>query len=158
MQPAKVIADETGKAKSRMPGRVELREYEYKRHGTQTLIAALNVTTGLVCGVVGETRTETDFVSFLDDLLSSKDNSVSWRIVCDNLNTHLSEGVVRLVAKHSQIIEDLGEKASLAFLIPWLLAKLFLEIPTTGSCLHSLPNMPRGSIRSRCGFQSWLAK
>ena len=33
-----------------------------------------------------------------------------WRIVCDNLNTHLSESVVRLVARHCGINDDLGEK------------------------------------------------
>jgi hypothetical protein len=43
------------------PGKVERREFEYKRHGTQTLIAAFNVTTGEVEGVVGNTRTERDF-------------------------------------------------------------------------------------------------
>ena len=32
------------------PGQVERREYEYKRHGTQTLIAAFDVTTGQVRG------------------------------------------------------------------------------------------------------------
>ena len=34
-----------------MPGKVERREFEYRRHGTQTLIAAFNVTTGKVEGV-----------------------------------------------------------------------------------------------------------
>jgi hypothetical protein len=39
-----------------MPGKVERREFEYKRHGSQTLIAAFNVSTGAVEGVVGNTR------------------------------------------------------------------------------------------------------
>jgi hypothetical protein len=38
------------------PGKVERREFEYKRHGTQTLIAAFDVTTGEVEGVVGNTQ------------------------------------------------------------------------------------------------------
>ena len=54
-----------------MPGKVERREFEYKRHGTQTLIAAFNVTSGEVEGVVGNTRTEKDFARFLRRLLSS---------------------------------------------------------------------------------------
>ena len=45
-----------------VPGKVERREFEYRRNGTQTLIAAFNVTTGEVEGVVGNTRTEKDFV------------------------------------------------------------------------------------------------
>jgi hypothetical protein len=46
-------------------GKVERREFEYKRHGTQTLIAAFEVATGTVEGVVGDTRTEADWAAFL---------------------------------------------------------------------------------------------
>ena len=110
MQPSEMVASESGAKDIRKPGKVELREYEYKRHGTQTLIAAFNVTTGIVSGVIGETRTEKDFVSFLDTLFSSKNDEVLWRIICDNLNTHVSEGVVRLVSRHCGLTDDLGEK------------------------------------------------
>jgi hypothetical protein len=47
------------------PGKVERREFEYRRHGTQTLIAAFDVATGKVEGVIGNTRTEKDFARFL---------------------------------------------------------------------------------------------
>ena len=110
MQPAKAAMPVSGTNKVRKPGKVELREYEYKRHGTQTLIASLNVTTGMVCGVVGDTRTEEDFAAFVDNLLSCADQTVLWRIVCDNLNTHLSESLVRVVARHCALTDDLGEK------------------------------------------------
>ena len=53
-----------------MPGKVERREFEYRRHGTQTLIAAFNVATGKVEGMIGNTRTENDFARFLRNLLS----------------------------------------------------------------------------------------
>jgi len=43
-----------------MPGKVERREFEYIRHGTQTLIAAFDVVTGKVQGSVGNSRTEAD--------------------------------------------------------------------------------------------------
>jgi hypothetical protein len=46
------------------PGHVERREFEYIRHGTKALIAAFDVTSGKVCGAIGDTRTEADFVSF----------------------------------------------------------------------------------------------
>ena len=82
------------------PGQVERREFEYRRHGTQTLIAGFDVTTGKVGGVVGNTRTEQDFARFLDNLLSSAAPNTRWDIVCDNLDIHLSESVVRLVARH----------------------------------------------------------
>ena len=53
------------------PGKVERCELEYRRHGTQTLIAGFDVTIGKVVGVIGDTRTEQDFARFLDTLLSS---------------------------------------------------------------------------------------
>lgn len=93
-----------------VPGKVERCEFEYKRHGTQTLIAAFNVTTGEVEGVVGNTRTEKDFTRFLRHLLSSAAPTTNWAIVCDNLNIHLSESVVRLVARVCGLKLELGVK------------------------------------------------
>ncbi len=80
------------------PGQVERREFEYIRHGTKALIAAFDVATGKVCGTIGDTRTEADFVMFLADLFASAPPTARWQVVCDNLNTHMSEGVTRLVA------------------------------------------------------------
>ena len=97
-------------------GLVERREFEYKRHGTQTLIAAFDVATGKLHGVVGESRTEQDFVAFLDAILDAGASDQQWRIVCDNLNTHISEGVVRLVARHCGIKDELGQKAKTGIL------------------------------------------
>jgi hypothetical protein len=92
------------------PGMVERREFEYRRHGTQTLIAAFDVVTGKVQGSVGDSRTEADFVAYLEALFASDENASGWKIICDNLNTHVSDGVVRLVARLSGVNEDLGEK------------------------------------------------
>src|SRR5512142_3161785 len=85
------------------PGKVERREFEYLRHGTQTLIAAFDVATGQVTGVVGDTRTEADFRDFLAGLFASAAPTLCWRVVCDNLNTHLSDGVLRPVAEACRI-------------------------------------------------------
>ncbi len=52
-------------------GKIERREYEYRRHGTQALIAAFEISTGQVQGTVGDTRTEEDYVRFLEDLFAS---------------------------------------------------------------------------------------
>jgi hypothetical protein len=92
------------------PGYIERREFEYIRHGTKTLIAAFDVTSGKVRGTIGDTRTEVDFVSFLETLFASAPPTTRWEVVCDNLNTHMSEGVVRLVAHHCGIDDELGEK------------------------------------------------
>jgi hypothetical protein len=73
------------------PGKIERREYEYKRHGTQALIAAFDVATGQIQGTVGDTRTADDYVSFLEGLFASSAATTPWSVVCDNLNTHVSE-------------------------------------------------------------------
>ena len=48
-------------------------------------------------------------MSFLDHLFASAPTA-RWRVVCDNLNTHMSEGVTRLVADLCGINDDLREK------------------------------------------------
>src|SRR3979490_3361121 len=83
-----------------VPGKVERHEFEYRRHGTQALIAAFDVTTGEVEGVIGNTRSEKDFARFFGNLLNSAAPDTRWDIVCDNLNIHLSESGFRLVAPH----------------------------------------------------------
>ena len=64
----------SGRHRRRRAGRaeqVERREFEYIRHGTKALIAAFDVATGKVRGTIGDSRTEADFVSFLDSLFGS---------------------------------------------------------------------------------------
>ena len=53
------------------PGRCKRVEFEYRRHGTQTLIATLNVATGRIDqATVGDTRTEQDLEVHLTHLLA----------------------------------------------------------------------------------------
>ncbi|AJY77849.1 DDE endonuclease [Paenibacillus beijingensis] len=87
------------------PGLVERREFEYVRHGTQCLIANLEVATGQVIrSSVGDTRTEDDFVRHVEQLLA-QDPEGEWVLVTDQLDTLRSEGIVRLVARHCGIDE-----------------------------------------------------
>lgn len=92
------------------PGKVELQEFEYVRHGTQTLMANLEVATGAVLEPsVGPTRTEQDLAEHLTRTLAH-DPAAEWIFVSDQLNTHQSEALVRLVAERCAPDLDLGVK------------------------------------------------
>jgi transposase len=92
-------------------GKPQAIEFEYKRHGTQSLLAGLNVATGKVSGQVRDTRTEKDFVELIDSLVHPYPQAKKFHFVLDNLNTHQSESLVRYVAQASQIaLQSLGHK------------------------------------------------
>lgn len=92
------------------PGRVECREFEYKRNGTLTLIGNFHVVTGqLVAPTLGPTRTEADFVQHVAQTVAT-DTEASWVFVVDNLNIHASESLVKWVAQSCAIEQDLGKK------------------------------------------------
>jgi len=74
------------------PGRARRREFEYVRHGTQALIAALDVHTGRVMGRCTDRRTQADLVAFMEQVaLAHPKGRV--HIVWDNLNTHRAQSV-----------------------------------------------------------------
>jgi transposase len=92
------------------PGHVEREEFEYQRHGTQSLIANLDVATGqLVARSLGPTRTEADFAAHITQTIQT-DPQAGWIFVTEQLNTHQSEALVRLVAEQCGIQEELGIK------------------------------------------------
>ena len=81
------------------PGTVEHLEVEYMRHGTQTLIANFEVTTGHVMGPsMGATRTDEDVVGQIACTIAC-DPAAAWVLIVDRLQTHQSESLVRFVAK-----------------------------------------------------------
>ena len=92
------------------PGKVERREFEYIRHGTQTLTANFEVATGKILEpTVAATRTEDDFAAHIARLIATDPNA-GWIFVTDQLNTHKSESLVRLIDRLCQTGAVLGIK------------------------------------------------
>jgi len=99
------------------PGLVERREFEYKRHGTQCLIANFEVATGKIIGpTVGDTRDEAAFADHIARTVDT-DPEGEWIFVVDQLNTHMSESLVRLVARRCDLDDDLGIKGKSGILM-----------------------------------------
>ena len=92
------------------PGRHERQDHEYERHGTQCLIANFEVATGkIIAPTIGDTRNEEDFEQHIKKTIET-DPDAKWIFIVDNLNTHQSESLVRLIAKLCDSQEDLGKK------------------------------------------------
>lgn len=121
------------------PGKPLAREFEYKRHGTQTLIAAINVATGKVQGVCGDTRTEEDFAKFVAHMIESNPGHRTYHFVVDQLNTHKSERLVRDVAEHCGINEDLGLKGQRGILKSMATRERFLVDTGKSIIFHYTP-------------------
>ena len=110
-----------------IPGKVELREFEYIRHGTQTLIANFEVALGrIIAPSVGPTRTEEDFVKHIEQTIAI-DPDAEWIFVVDQLNTHKSESLVRLVARLCNVNADLGIKGKCGILHSMETRSAFLQ-------------------------------
>ncbi len=71
-------------------GRLHRHEYEYIRHGTQSLLAAFNVHTGKVVTSCRDRRTQVDLLEFMEEVAKSYPTGAV-HVVWDNLNTHRAE-------------------------------------------------------------------
>ena len=75
---------------------------EYARHGTQTLLAALEIATGKVIAHVRDRRTTVDFLSFMDDVVKSYPTH-ELHVVLDNLNIHKNEAARQWLLRHPRV-------------------------------------------------------
>jgi transposase len=75
------------------PGRAERHGFEYYRHGTLSLYAALNTRTGEVLGKTSSRHTSLEFVEFLDQIVASQPKEKEIHIIADNLSAHKTKEV-----------------------------------------------------------------
>ena len=107
-----------------VPGRYpsHLRDYEYERLGTVSLLAGLDLHTGQVTEIVSDSHKSSDFIVFLQKLDAAYGPSLKIRLVLDNHSAHISKETKRYLATRPQRYE-------------------FVFTPTHGSWLNLVENM-----------------
>lgn len=85
------------------PGRAERHGFEYYRHGTLSLYAALEVATGRVNGMPAARHTSADFLRFMDHVVASYPRSQELHVILDNLSAHKTKAVAAWRAEHPTV-------------------------------------------------------
>jgi len=85
------------------PGRAERHGFEYYRHGTLSLYAALDVKSGRVEGKTAARHTSEEFVAFLGCLVSKARWAQEIHIVLDNLSAHKTKQVGEFLEAHPKV-------------------------------------------------------
>lgn len=85
------------------PGRAERHGFEYYRHGTLSLYAALNTKTGEVLGKTAARHTSAEFVSFLSDLVVSQPRRREIHVIADNLSAHKTKLVREFLRNNPRV-------------------------------------------------------
>lgn len=85
------------------PGRLERHGFEYRRHGTLSLYAALEVKTGKVQGKTAQHHTSVEFVSFLEQVVSTCKPRQEIHMILDNLSAHKTKTVQDFLERNSNV-------------------------------------------------------
>lgn len=85
------------------PGRAERHGFEYYRHGTLSLYAALDVQTGLVHGKTAARHTSADFIGFLTEVVDRTPADQDIHIVLDNLSAHKTGAVAEFLETNPRV-------------------------------------------------------
>lgn len=83
-----------------LPGVPERRSFDYIRHGTTDLFAALDIATGKVIGKVSARHAAVDFRDFLDLLDHEVESGLAVHVICDNLSAHKAPVVHKWLVAH----------------------------------------------------------
>jgi transposase len=82
------------------PGEPERQEFEYRRHGTASFVAALDVTTGEVLASDIDRNTAANFIVFLEDIDRMVNPDLEIHLVMDNGSSHVAKATRAWLADH----------------------------------------------------------
>ena len=85
------------------PGRAERHGFEYYRHGTLSLYAALDVKTGKILGKTARRHTSAEFVDFLNQIVTHTKWAGEIHIVLDNLSAHKTKAVEEFLQTNPKV-------------------------------------------------------
>jgi transposase len=85
------------------PGRAEKHGFEYYRHGTLSLFAALNPQTGQVIGQTATRHTSQEFVTFLKDVIATQPDQRPVHVILDNFSAHKTDLVKAFLQQHPHV-------------------------------------------------------
>ena len=85
------------------PGRAESHGFEYFRHGTLSLDAALETHSGAILGKTAQRHTSAEFVSFLKEIVASQPTGKAIHVIADNLSAHKTKLVEAFLATHAHV-------------------------------------------------------
>jgi len=85
------------------PGRIERHGFEYYRHGTLSLYAALDVRTGKVQGKTAARHTSEEFVEFLGQVVGACPPRQEIHVILDNLSAHKTTRVQDFLGQHPNV-------------------------------------------------------
>jgi transposase len=85
------------------PGRAERHGFEYYRHGTLSLYAALNIQSGEVLGKTSARHTSAEFIDFLAQILASQPVGREIHLIADNLSAHKTKQVFAFLDAHPNL-------------------------------------------------------
>lgn len=81
------------------PGQVERRTHDYKRHGTTSLFAALEVKTGKLISQFHHRQRSVEFRKFLDAIEAQVPSKLEVHLILDNSGTHKTSLIHNWLAK-----------------------------------------------------------
>ena len=87
-----------------LPGTPARAGHDYVRHGTSSLYAALDLTTGRVIGALHSRHRATEFLAFLRKIDAEVPDDLDVHLVLDNASTHKTPAVKRWLTAHPRFV------------------------------------------------------